>query len=249
MGKTGDSIASRLQQWRDQFEDVTECAPVLLPSLFHCDKDAKYSRALLKAAAYFKLDPSKEADLYVLLQILAEVVFPDRGRQSGTAGWGARRLNDLGRHWREVERANPGISDSRAAKEIKERYPQKYQSAAAIRPRLPDARIMFGVKETPDGGTRTEGQGKSLRPKVLAFRAKLLRITRYNEIMLGELGNKKLSREQRRSAWKTLSFSIPRLEKISDNFFEGMNEIIDPAKAEAKRRSNGPRARKVRPVK
>jgi hypothetical protein len=86
MGKT--AIPSRLKEWRGWVEDVTECSPEFLPSLFHRDKDAKYSRALLKAAAYFKLDPSKEADLYLLLQIMAEVVFPDRGRQKRHCGVG-----------------------------------------------------------------------------------------------------------------------------------------------------------------
>ena len=112
MAKKGNSITERLEGLRDLLEDVTECWPEQLPSVFPSDNGVKHSRALLRAADYFKLDLTKETDTDLLLKILAEVVFPSRGRQVGTAGWGVERLRQLGAHWRDLDRENPGISDT-----------------------------------------------------------------------------------------------------------------------------------------
>jgi hypothetical protein len=133
MAKKGKSVSDRLGIWRAILEDVTESNPQFLSDFFYDGTATKRSPALLKAAAYFKLDLSSEIDTYRLLHILAEVAFPSKGRKQGSMRWGIGRLKELGAHWREIERTNPGISDSKAAKEIKRRYPKLYQSGAVQR--------------------------------------------------------------------------------------------------------------------
>jgi ElaB/YqjD/DUF883 family membrane-anchored ribosome-binding protein len=151
MAKKG--YADRLRGWKEDIAETMQWCPEQLNDSFGRDSGANHSRAVLRAATYFNLDVTKKADSGLLLQVLAEVVFPNRGRQSGTAAWSVHRLAALAAHWRELEQANPGISDNEAAKEIKKRYPKQYQSADAIRVRLPEARVMIGVgKSVPLDG-------------------------------------------------------------------------------------------------
>jgi hypothetical protein len=134
-----NSVGKRAESIKDLLADVRAyCPEILRPSI-------ELMSAVNRAAKYFNLDMNKREESDLLLGILAVLVFPNVGRKKGSAQWNSLRLSQLGGHWREIERANPGISDSKAAVQIKKRYPKHYQSADSIRPRLPDARLMIGV--------------------------------------------------------------------------------------------------------
>jgi len=141
MAKKGISVAERLKETKDFYEDAREVCPDLMP-IFYGDPTRK-SPALLKAADYFRIDLSSAVETAFLLRTLAAVAFPERGRSKGTKHWNIDRLKTLGEHWFEVEQAVPGVSDSKAAKAIWKKYPKQYQSDEAIRPNLPDARMVF----------------------------------------------------------------------------------------------------------
>lgn len=142
MAKRGNSVSDRLKATKLFYEDVRECSPELIPELWATPD--RRTASLLRAAAYFKLDLSDAIQSALLLRILADVAFPETGRQKGTKHWSIERLAALGGHWFEVQRTNPDISDNRAAKEIQKRYPKIYHSDQAIRAHLPNAKIAFG---------------------------------------------------------------------------------------------------------
>jgi hypothetical protein len=101
--------------------------------------------ALSRACKYFELDPDNPKDAGVLLRVLAEVVFEvkESKRPKGTMKWGGGRLFQLFIHWAIlVERGKRKLSDSRAAVEIRKRYPAEYAhiDAKSLRKRLPVAR-------------------------------------------------------------------------------------------------------------
>jgi hypothetical protein len=131
------STNAELKECKVFLEDFRESRPDLLQLIWPSD----YA-PLMSAAKFFGFDLAKKDDAHYLLCILAGVLFPEKGkgRKKGNKQWEIRRVLDLGHHFREVESDNPGISDSEAARKIHERYPQEYQSAAAVRPRLAGAR-------------------------------------------------------------------------------------------------------------
>jgi hypothetical protein len=99
--------------------------------------------SVAKAAKYLHRNPADPADSRWLLRILADVLFGDRkkGRRRGSAKWHMWRLVELDVHRNVVERDNPGISDRRAAAEIKQRYPQyRHDTVEVVRRRLNEAR-------------------------------------------------------------------------------------------------------------
>jgi hypothetical protein len=151
MAKKKSPNAKKFLEFRDFLEDLREFCPEHIPA-WREQVVAMPSPPLLKAANELKLDLADP----LLLHILGKIVFPPRGRTKGSNRWRGLRLQQLGEHWREVEQANPGISDSKAAKEIKKRYPKLYQSADTIRPRLPDARLAAQVWKANDEDPRAQ---------------------------------------------------------------------------------------------
>jgi hypothetical protein len=82
-----------------------------------------------------------------LLSILAQATFPGkgtRGRKKESKKWTEEHFLNLGLDFEKIESENPGISDSEAAEKIVQRNP-KYQSAGAIRNRLPAVRAALNV--------------------------------------------------------------------------------------------------------
>jgi hypothetical protein len=200
MAKQVRSTAARIREWREFLEDFTECHPEGLPGLF----GEKPSPAVMKAASYFNLDLTNQIDSDRLLHILADVAFPPTGRQTGSKFWGFERLRMLGAHWREVGGAE--ISDSEAAKKIKTRYPDQYQSASAIRPHLPDARTIAG-DDIPEG--------KTFKEEVLRLGSRIQRLMRHMELLYTDLEN--LPRYKRREALKKFTEHMNRIESLASN--------------------------------
>jgi hypothetical protein len=204
MAKGPKSISDRLREWKELLEDVRECRPEWMQSVF--GSGAKQGSAVPKAANYFKLDLTKKDDTDLLLRILAQVAFPERGREKGSKQWGVDRLTKLGRHWREVERMCAGISDIEAAKKIQKQHPKDYQSPDVIRLRLPDARLMIGAYVRGNAKKLEEASGKK-GPKDLELALKELgeavdNRNRLSIIWINELLGK--SRTRRREALKKI---------------------------------------------
>jgi hypothetical protein len=225
----GNSIADRLEEIKTFYEDVRECSPDLWPHF--CGDPKKRSAAVLKAANYFNLDLTSEAESALLLQILAGVVFPGSGRPKRSKQWGIARLTKLGTHWREVERASPGISDSKAAKEIKKRYPKLYQSDVVIRPRLPDAKLMSAAGRNLIAETMKKNLLKSSRPQnTLDDLATVVDINgRLQKMWLGDLLG--LSRENRRKFLKQLPSNMALLAEIRAEIRDIAQELQKAAQA------------------
>ena len=215
-----DTNADKLKFWKELLEDATECDPELLPDLFYDGTNAKRFTALLRAAEYFKLDLSRKGDSHQLLHILAEVTFSSAGRKKGALRWGVKQLNELGAHWQEIERERPGISDSKAAKEIRERYPKQYQSPASIRPRLPDARILIGAR-------RPSLNENTLKAKVLQLKNSYRRLLRHAEILIEDFDN--LPRANKRAVMKSVPELVSRIEKSLPEFFSRIKSSLEMA--------------------
>jgi hypothetical protein len=196
----GNSNADRLREAKEILEDIRECHPEWLTPRFRADTNP--SPAVSKAAQYFNLDLTKKDDADLLLNILAGVVFPERGRDKGNKHWGVDRLVKLGKQWLEIARSSPGISDYDAAEKIKKQYPGQYQSEDTIRQRLPDARLL--IQPSKDLG------GKNNKTSSNRFQAQLARLDELSEnyhrltcIWLEEVRGS--SRPRRREAMRKIS--------------------------------------------
>jgi hypothetical protein len=159
-----NSNAERLADWLEWFEDARKFPNIEAwrRNEWRNDFAAKPTRSLSEAAEFFGLDPAKAVDSAVLLRVLADVVFGTRkkGRHTGTSRWNDVRLFQLGVHLQAVEKDRPGISNKKAAAEIKRRYRQQYKTdePETIRQRLRDARLVFDWSRNWDTkkGIKTE---------------------------------------------------------------------------------------------
>jgi hypothetical protein len=111
-----------------------------------CEMWAMPSPLLSEAAKFFDLNLENETERGALLGILAAVVFNKRekGRPRQYKGkWDVLTLIQLAVDCNIVKAATPGISDAKAAAEIKKRDPAryKYNSAEMIRQNLKRARM------------------------------------------------------------------------------------------------------------
>jgi hypothetical protein len=124
MAKKSSTRAGRLDRWRIRLKASGLGTVNGLP---------RVTRALCSAAEFFGLaDPTtNEATRRILLLVLADVVFGQRGRPPGSKKWDSHRLWALLLHRIEVEEDLPGLGDVRAAAEIKKRHPQEYQHTSA----------------------------------------------------------------------------------------------------------------------
>jgi hypothetical protein len=207
MAKRRRSIADRLKTWREFLEDVTECYPEGLSVLF----EEKRSAAVLEAARYFNLDLTNQLDADRLLHILADVVFPGTGRQQGDKHWGIERLTALGAHFLEVRGRHLILSDSKAAEEIKERYPKLYQSAAAIRPHLYDgAFLYFTINKIGRKIKEWETTPPTRKERLFTKRE----IDRFLDLIIDDF--EKLPREKRREIFKKLSRIVAVRRSVID---------------------------------
>ena len=101
---------------------------------------------LYKAAESFDLDLANQAQRDALLGVLATIVFsePAKGRPRQQIGkWDRLTLIQLAVDCNNVKADTPGISDMKAAAEVKARYPGRYKhnSAEMIRQKLKLARM------------------------------------------------------------------------------------------------------------
>jgi hypothetical protein len=162
----GGKINERLTGWQDQ---LWEMRAFLFSTTDEFDewssRGSSDERApIRRAAKFFDLDHTKSAHTALLLRILADVTFRyrRRGRRRGTKKWDTTALLRLGAHRQAVEKIKPGLSDSKAAKEIKERYKPEYKSDApeTIRQRLVAWRKHTKAKEHPGLLKRTKFEKK-----------------------------------------------------------------------------------------
>jgi hypothetical protein len=111
-----------------------------------CEMMAMPSPALCEAAKFFNLDLKKETERSALLGILSIIIFdkPKKGRPRQHKGkWDVLTLIQLAVDCNNVKANTPGISDKRAAAEIKKRHPGRYKhdSAEMIRQNIARGRV------------------------------------------------------------------------------------------------------------
>jgi hypothetical protein len=214
------SIAKRLKSTKDFYEDARELCPDLM-HLFYGDPNRK-NPALLRAADYFKVDLSNPVQSAFLLRILADMAFPERGRTKGTRHWNVERLSKLGQHWLEAEQATPGISDSQAAARIWKKYPKQYQSDEAIRPNLPDARLVSSA------ASKLLDEKEKTQLEILA--RSINRASRVANLVIEDLQGAP-SREKRRQDLKWVANFFSRVDRAKVH----LQEAVKRSQAKAKR--------------
>jgi len=111
----------------------------------HCDPIS-----LKRAAEFFtlnegyRLDPTRESDVFLLALLLAEELFGKRrrGPKSGNQKWDAHRLLKLGFLYEELKREWPRTSDSELAETIASdpAFKEYRNNPELIRQRLPEAK-------------------------------------------------------------------------------------------------------------
>jgi len=149
--KKPDRLAANLAECRDGLEraaardrenDFSEWPFKARDEL--CQMWAMNSPPLSEAAEFFDLDLKNETERGALLGILAAVVFnkPQKGRPpQHKRKWDRLTLIQLAVDCNNVKADTPGISDKKAAAEIKKRSPARYKhnSAEMIRQHLKSA--------------------------------------------------------------------------------------------------------------
>src|SRR5262249_16352243 len=162
-------VQKDLKQWREFLEDRSQ-------RLTDAERRAFYERflgitplppGLVRAGEYFGLDPTDVIESNVLLQILCAVLFPRKGRRSGSKEWSALRLSLLAYRAREIEKERPGLKDSDIAEIICKRFKKEelsgkkeYKNANIVRLQLPRARSLL---KTWRGGWENEMNEQRLR--------------------------------------------------------------------------------------
>jgi hypothetical protein len=140
-----DGLAAQLAYHRDAIAEALKLAPYLSRRQILLVWAAP-SPQLCEAAKFFDLDLKNETERSALLGILAGVVFnkPKKGRPQHNKGkWDVLTLIQLAVDCNNVKTDKHGISDKKAAAEIKRRHPARYKhnSAEMIRQNLRLARM------------------------------------------------------------------------------------------------------------
>jgi hypothetical protein len=149
-----NETAKRLAYWRELLDSIrSELTPKSAKRKFE-SLSRQRTPYLDKAANYFDLKVSRRTDAAILVRILASVIFDSRekNRPAGSKKWDEVRLFQLFIHHKLIEREKPSISDSRAAEEIKNRFPGHYQrdEPATIRQRILAARALANKRRFLD---------------------------------------------------------------------------------------------------
>jgi hypothetical protein len=147
---------------------------------------------------------------------------PERGRTKGTRHWNVERLSKLGQHWLEAEQATPGISDSQAAARIWKKYPKQYQSDEAIRPNLPDARLVSSA------ASKLLDEKEKTQLEILA--RSINRASRVANLVIEDLQGAP-SREKRRQDLKWVANFFSRVDRAKVH----LQEAVKRSQAKAKR--------------
>jgi hypothetical protein len=126
-------------------------APGGLPSdeyirrTLHCDPTSlKRAAEFFRLDEGYRLDPTREADVFLLALLLAEELFGKRrrGPKSGNQKWDAERFLELGCLYEELKRDCPRLNDTQLAKIIAEEpaFKEYRDHPELIRQRIPEAR-------------------------------------------------------------------------------------------------------------
>ena len=133
-------VQKELTRWRNMLEYARE---EYGPDGFRAylaqaaEKDTPH---IARAGEYFGLDPNHQTEAQVLLRVLAQILFPKKGRRKGTKAWSGLRLLTLAFRAQEMEAKHPRLNDSNLAKKIYGEFPDEYKSEHAVRQRLASAR-------------------------------------------------------------------------------------------------------------
>jgi hypothetical protein len=136
--KKGNPIDLRLKSYRKALDEGRRLFPglPLTPAYFDGQEDTRTligHPSLNKAAKFFDLDLSVEAQRELLLQILADVLFAEskKGRPAARKPkWDILTLIQLAVDCNKVKEDLPGTSDKSAARVIKKRYGARYKHAS-----------------------------------------------------------------------------------------------------------------------
>jgi hypothetical protein len=79
------------------------------------------------------------------LRVLADILFPGKGRKKGSEKWSHSRVLLLSCRVKELEAERPGLSDSDLAHRIWKRFRGEYKSSCVVRQRLAEARARDDV--------------------------------------------------------------------------------------------------------
>ncbi len=144
--KRRDRIADGLAYWRNAVNEWKSESRYEKYFAHMCAMMAMPSPPLSEAAKFFDLDLNNETQRRALLGILAIIVFskPKIGRPPANKGkWDVLTLIQLAVDCNNVKAEAPGISDAKAAAEIKKRYPARYKhdNPEMIRQKLRRAQI------------------------------------------------------------------------------------------------------------
>jgi hypothetical protein len=139
-----DGLPAQLAYYRDAIEACKLDPPLSRREILMVW--AMPSPPLCEAAKFFALDLKNETERSALLGILAAVVFnrPKKGRPKHNKGkWDVLTLIQLAVDCNNVKTDMPGISDKKAAAEIKRRHPARYKhnSVEMVRQNLKLARM------------------------------------------------------------------------------------------------------------
>jgi hypothetical protein len=137
--KKGNPVDLRLKRYRETLADIRRLFPDIpvTPAIFDGQDDDIRTLtghpSLRRAAEFFNLELSAGPQRQLLLEILADVLFAEnkRGRpQAQKRKWDILTLIQLAVDYNKVKEDMPGISDTKAARVIKERYRGRYKHAS-----------------------------------------------------------------------------------------------------------------------
>ena len=111
----------------------------------HCDPTSlKRAAEFFRLNEGYRLDPTREADVFLLALLLAEELFGKRrrGRKPGNMAWDEKRFLELGFLYKELKRDCPHTSDSELAEIIAAdpAFNEYRNNPELIRQRLPQAK-------------------------------------------------------------------------------------------------------------
>jgi hypothetical protein len=111
----------------------------------HCDPTSlKRAAEFFRLNEGYRLDPTRESDVFLLALLLAEELFGKRrrGRKAGDKAWDEHRYLELGFLYKELKRECPRTSDSELAETIAAdpAFKEYRNNPELIRQRLPQAK-------------------------------------------------------------------------------------------------------------
>src|SRR5262245_13114204 len=132
----------RLAKWREALRQEKLYREFLHLGLEPIANSPRLHNGVTAAFKHFGLDPKNSLHTKILLGILADVCFPRRSHKK--TRWDDYYYVVLARCFEVIFRKHEGVSDSQAAKLIRQEFSSfNHLTADALRRRLPEARKRF----------------------------------------------------------------------------------------------------------